>query len=79
MQTYTYPRARIVAVHDGDTVIACIEVGFGITIQRHLRLLGINAPELAGESKAAGEASRGFLKGLVEGKDVVIAAATMAF
>ena len=50
--------ARILRVIDGDTFEALIDVGFGIVLKRHVRILGINCPELHGLTKAAGEAAR---------------------
>lgn len=39
-------RARIVNVVDADTVDAVIDIGFRLTTEQRLRLLGINTPEL---------------------------------
>jgi endonuclease YncB( thermonuclease family) len=38
--------AIIVSVHDGDTVEAQIDIGFGLTLIDHVRIYGINCPEL---------------------------------
>lgn len=44
--SYCY-RAELVGVVDGDTVIADIDLGFGVWLRSHrLRLLNYNAPEL---------------------------------
>lgn len=66
-------RAVISSVYDGDTCTANIDLGFkfyhnGIK----LRLTGIDAPELRGESLEAGRASRDYLRGLILDKDVII-------
>lgn len=42
---YTYG-AQIERVVDGDTVIAHVDLGFGLTVRERFRLRGINAPEL---------------------------------
>jgi len=43
---YTY-RAKIVKVHDGDTLTVDIDLGFGVMLtDQQVRLKGINAPEL---------------------------------
>lgn len=39
-------RARIVDVHDGDTVTALLDQGFGDTKLIKVRMLGVFAPEL---------------------------------
>lgn len=52
MYTYT---ALIIDVIDGDTVIADVDLGFGVWLRKlHLRLAGINAPELRGADKSLG-------------------------
>ena len=42
---YEY-RAKLVKVHDGDTVTLDIDIGFGFCVRKPCRLFGINAPEL---------------------------------
>ena len=64
---YEY-KAFIGRVIDGDTVEAEIDLGFTVKVTVRLRLLGIDAPERKGATLAAGNASRDFLKDLVEGK-----------
>lgn len=46
MTKHAYP-ARVVACHDGDTLTALLDLGFNLTLQMPVRLLGINARELA--------------------------------
>lgn len=55
--------ALVVSVFDGDTIRADIDLGLGVW-KRHepLRLFGINAPELRGETMAAGKAARDALR-----------------
>lgn len=43
---YEY-RAQILDAHDGDTVHADVDLGFDLRQRQTLRLVGINAPELA--------------------------------
>lgn len=57
---YTY-RATIVRVIDGDTVDLDIDLGFHVHVRERVRLRGVNAPELRGESREAGQASRDFV------------------
>lgn len=54
--------ASVVAVHDGDTVKVDVDLGFDAHYVTWIRLLGINAPELATD---AGKVSRDALVGLL--------------
>lgn len=42
---YTY-RANLVRVIDGDTIVMRLDLGFYISAEHSLRLVGVNAPEL---------------------------------
>lgn len=67
-------RARVTAVHDGDT--CTVDIDLGMTIWKRaetVRLARINAPELSGASARRGAASRDHLKELIEGKDIILA------
>jgi len=67
---YEY-RAIIREAYDGDTVRADVDLGFGMWMHRQsLRLAGIDAPELRGETLEAGRRSRDFLRALVLGREV---------
>jgi micrococcal nuclease len=68
---YTY-RARITSVYDGDTCTALVELGFRITFEIKIRLIGIDTPELRGEEKEMGLKSKARLEELVLNKDVII-------
>lgn len=61
-------RAQVTRVIDGDTVVADLDLGCGVWIRgEHLRLLGIDAPEVRGvEDKAPGLAATEALRGLLE-------------
>lgn len=67
--TYTGTVARVV---DGDTVEAVIDLGFTITVKVHLRLLGINAPEMKGPEATEGQKTKDWLASQIEGKEVII-------
>jgi len=55
---YEY-NAEIVRVYDGDTIRVNIDLGFGLSIRNTaIRLRGINTPEVRGEEKSQGYASR---------------------
>ncbi len=68
---YTY-KAKIIAVYDGDTVTAMVDLGFFHFQQMRLRLYGINTPEIRGVEKEAGIIVRDILRGLILDKEVVI-------
>lgn len=72
MGLWTY-RAIITSVTDGDSCRARIDLGFGIYKSGEaLRLAGINAPEMRGETLEAGRAARDALRLRVLGKLVTI-------
>ena len=66
---YTY-QGIVKRVIDGDTCVVEVALGFYIVATLPVRLLGINAPELRGETREAGIAARDFLASLIEGKKV---------
>lgn len=68
---YEY-RAKVIDVYDGDTLTAQVDLGFHATMTIKVRLLGINAPEVRGETKPEGLKSKQFLSDLVLNKSVVI-------
>jgi micrococcal nuclease len=58
---YTY-KAIVKSIYDGDTIRADIDLGFGVILSdQSLRLLGIDAPEVRGEERPQGLASRKFV------------------
>ena len=69
---YEY-RAFVRRVYDGDTVTVDIDLGFDILVKNQkIRLLGINAPEIRGESRESGLISRNFLRERISGKWVTL-------
>ena len=69
---YTY-RATITNVYDGDTITADLDLGFYSHMKKvKLRLWGLNAPEVRGESRAAGLAARDWLRERVKGADIIV-------
>jgi len=55
---YEY-KAIVKKVYDADTITVDIDLGFGTWLKnQQIRLYGINAPEVRGESKVAGFAAR---------------------
>ena len=71
MNNYTY-RARVIKVVDGDTIDCECDLPFYLKATQRFRLLGIDAPEMRGESREAGIRSKEYLKGLVEGKTCLL-------
>lgn len=65
MEYRDFEYCKIVNVHDGDTVDVLVDQGFDDSTVVRLRLKGINSPELKGETREAGEASRDYLKTLI--------------
>ena len=69
---YTY-RAFVTKVYDGDTVTVDIYCGFGIVLKKQtIRLVGINTPEVRGESKKDGIVSRDALRKKILNKWVIL-------
>ena len=66
-------RAAVTEVYDGDTLTVDIDLGLGVWLRgQKIRLFGIDAPELKGETKEAGQAARDWLREKVQGKSVLI-------
>lgn len=51
---------------DGDTFLARVDLGFYIFTTIHVRIRGMNAPEMTGASRVAGAAARTYLAELLE-------------
>ena len=68
-EKYLY-NAELIRVIDGDTVDAWIDLGFGISIRRRIRLWGIDAPETRTRDlmeKAEGIKAKTRLKDMLDG------------
>lgn len=71
-QLYWY-RALVTNVVDGDTIDVTIDLGLRVSInQRRIRLYGINAPELKGETLSKGQQSKAWLIKAILAKQVTI-------
>lgn len=69
---YQY-KAKITSVYDGDTVTADIDLGLHIVMKNcKIRLRGIDAPEVKGETRKEGLAARDYLREKIEGAEVLI-------
>ncbi len=62
-------RADLARVIDGDTVVLHIDLGWHITVDYAVRLLGVNSPEKRGITKAAGDAAQNYTQGWFERYD----------
>lgn len=54
-------RAKSTHIVDGDTIDCVIDAGFRSTRVERLRLLGVNAPEIHGPTKPAGDTATAFV------------------
>lgn len=69
---YEY-RAKVLKVHDGDTIRVEADLGFDVRHILNVRFYGINTPELRGEELEAGLVARDWLRTqLPEGSSVVL-------
>lgn len=69
---YLY-RAEVVRVIDGDTVDVDIDLGFYVWIRKQrIRLVGIDAPELTGETRQQGLEATEYLKSLIDGESIIL-------
>jgi micrococcal nuclease len=64
--------AKVINVVDGDTVDCVISLGFYLTAAHRLRLLGVNCPEVHGETKAAGLKAAEYTRATLLGQTVRI-------
>jgi micrococcal nuclease len=70
---YEY-KAIVKKIYDADTVTVDIDLGFGTWLKnQQIRLYGINAPEIRGESKEAGIIARDTLiKWIPIGSEIIL-------
>lgn len=59
---YEYNVKDFKSIYDGDTFIAYVDLGFGVTKTEKFRMALINAPELRGDSYEEGKKSRNWLR-----------------
>jgi micrococcal nuclease len=60
-------------VQDGDSVVLDIQLGFNIAmLSQRIRLFGINTPEIRGTERPLGLIAAARLRGLIEGKEVML-------
>jgi len=66
MKTFGPYPARVLSIHDGDTLTLSLDLGFNLSFQCACRVYGINAPELA---TPEGKAALAFIQTLVKPDD----------
>ena len=70
MDIYIY-KANVTSVYDGDTITCDIDCGFGVVLKKQkIRLYGLNAPEVRGESKELGIVTRDKLRDRILNKEI---------
>jgi len=70
---YRY-NARCTQVYDGDSITVDIDLGFNHwMLNQKIRLFGINTPEVRGSERPSGLIARLRLRGLIEGRDIILA------
>lgn len=65
-------KAKIIRVIDGDTCVADVDLGFYCHVILTMRLSGIDAPELKGKTRKAGQAAKDHLYKMIDGMLVEI-------
>ena len=55
-------RCRVVSVTDGDTLRVTVDLGYRNYADHSVRLLGVDTPELRGESREAGLEAKRFVE-----------------
>ena len=68
---YIY-KAKVLDVHDGDTITALVDLGFHIQMEIKVRFYGINAPEITGVSRLAGLKTKQRVIDLISNKDITL-------
>ena len=65
--------ALVTKVVDGDTIHCDIDLGFGVILKNQtFRFFGLNTPEIKGETRTAGLASKKFVEDTLLNKEVCI-------
>ena len=65
--------AKVIDIHDGDTIKVDIDLGFGVILKNQtFRFFGINAPEIHGDTKTAGMQTTVYVQEVLKDKDIII-------
>jgi micrococcal nuclease len=65
-------RGDVLKAIDGDTLRVRLDLGLFVRLDVDLRIAGVNAPEVVGSTRAAGEAARDWLQALVGGRRIYL-------
>jgi len=60
--------AELLRIIDGDTFVLSIDLGFGIWVRQHVRLSGLDTPEVRGTERLAGKFVTGKLAEYIGGR-----------
>ena len=72
MDVYVY-KANVTKVYDGDTITCDIDCGFGVLLMKQkIRLYGLNAPEVRGETREQGIITRDKLRERILNKKITL-------
>lgn len=58
---------------DGDTAVFSVDIWPGLTGTAHVRVLGVDTPEMKGETRAAAEKARDFTRTWLDKGEVMLA------
>ncbi len=65
--------AKVIDIHDGDTIKVDIDLGFGVILKNQtFRFFGINAPEIHGDTKTAGIKTTAHVQKALADKEIII-------
>jgi endonuclease YncB( thermonuclease family) len=67
---FTYDEMKVERTIDGDTIVVYGEYAPDEFARKHVRLFGVNSPEVHGVTKEAGLAAAAFTKQQLEGRTI---------
>ena len=68
--------AELLRIIDGDTFVLSIDLGFGIWVRQHVRLSGLDTPEVRGTERLAGKFVAGKLAEYINGRTSCVLSST---
>lgn len=68
---FTY-NAHVVDVYDGDSFTAIVDLGFYTQMKIKFRLMGVDTPELRGDTIEEGRQVRDIVRSMILGRTVII-------
>jgi len=73
LDLYTYKVKEIIKVYDGDTITVVLDLGMKMSVEKVIRLYGIDTPEIRGDERILGLQSRKWIfEKLETAKDIYI-------